>query len=91
MVQRVDLGENEIRALRWMIGGEGWCSGFVTSRRNRPRHQFIEDGCMEGEFGRGSDCDEKGEETPELLMWRSLIYGLRRSLPSLHGLRRVVR
>ena len=64
MVQRVDLGENEIRALRWMIGGEGWCSGFVT-RRNRPRHQFIEDGCVEGEFGRGSARGEKGEESLE--------------------------
>jgi hypothetical protein len=33
----------------------------------------------------------KGEESPELLTWPSLVYGLRRSLPSLHGLRRVVR
>jgi hypothetical protein len=48
-----------------MIGGEGWYSGFVTGRRNRPRHQFIEDGYEEGEFGRGSAHGEKGEESPE--------------------------
>jgi hypothetical protein len=48
-----------------MIGGEGWCSGFITSRRNRPRHQFIEDDCEEGEFGRGSARGEKGEESRE--------------------------
>jgi hypothetical protein len=33
----------------------------------------------------------KGEESPELLTWHSLVYGLRQSLPRLHGLRRVVR
>jgi hypothetical protein len=54
-----------IGALRWMIGGEGWCSGFITSRWNMPRHQFIEDGCEEGEFGWGSANGEKGEESPE--------------------------
>ena len=59
------FGGNEIGALLWMIGGEGWCSGFVTSRQNRPRHQFIEDGCKEGEFGRGSTRGEKGEESLE--------------------------
>jgi hypothetical protein len=48
-----------------MIGGEGWCSGFITSRWNMPRHQFIEDGCEEGEFGWGSANGEKGEESPE--------------------------
>jgi hypothetical protein len=25
------FGEKEIRALRWTIGGEGWCFGFVTT------------------------------------------------------------
>jgi hypothetical protein len=48
-----------------MIGGEGWCSWFVTSRRNRLRHQFIEDGYEEGEFGQESAHSEKGEESPE--------------------------
>jgi hypothetical protein len=48
-----------------MIGGEGWCSRFVTSRQNRSRHQFIEDDCKEGKFGRGSARDEKGEESSE--------------------------
>jgi hypothetical protein len=28
-------------------------------------HQFIEDDCEEGEFGRGSAHGEKGEESPE--------------------------
>jgi hypothetical protein len=59
VARRVDLGENEIGAIQWMIGGKRWCSGFVTSRWNRPRHQFIEDGCEEDEFGRGS-CDTPG-------------------------------
>jgi hypothetical protein len=80
-------GKFRIRALWWTIGREEWFTGFATSRWNMSKHQFIEDDCEEGEFGRGSDCDEKGEETPELLMWRSLIYGLRRSLSSLHVLR----
>jgi hypothetical protein len=64
-VRRVDLVEFKIRALRWMIGGEEWFTGFVTSRWNKPRHQFIEDGHEEGEFGRGSARGEKGEESPE--------------------------
>jgi hypothetical protein len=62
----VDLGGFQIRALRWTIGREEWFTWFVTSRRNRPRHQFIEDGCEEGEFGRGSARCEKGEESPEV-------------------------
>jgi hypothetical protein len=79
-------GKFQIRALRWMIGHEEWFIGFITSRRNRPRHQFIEDDREEGEFGWGSARGEKGEESPELLTWRSLVYVVRRSLPSLHGL-----
>jgi hypothetical protein len=63
VARRVDLGENKIGALQWMIGGEGWCSGFVTSRRNRPMHQFIEDNCEEGEFGWGSAQDEMGKNS----------------------------
>jgi hypothetical protein len=48
-----------------MIGGGEWFTGFITRRRNRPRHQFIEDGHEEGEFGRGSARGEKGEESLE--------------------------
>jgi hypothetical protein len=51
----LDLGGNKIGSLRWIIGGEGWCSGFVTTTRNRLRHQF--------EWG--SARGEKGEESPE--------------------------
>jgi hypothetical protein len=29
--RRVDLGGFQIRALRWMIGGKGGSSGFVTT------------------------------------------------------------
>jgi hypothetical protein len=82
-------GKFQIRALRWTIGREEWFIGFVTSRWNRLRHQFIEGGHEEGEFGWGSARSEKGEESPELLTWRSLVYGVRRSLPSLHGLRQL--
>jgi hypothetical protein len=59
----------QIRALWWTIGREEWFTGFITSRRNRSMHQFIEDGREEGEFGRGSACGEngeKGEESPEV-------------------------
>jgi hypothetical protein len=59
------FGGKQNWAPRWMIGGEGWCSWFVTSRRNRLRHQFIEDGYEEGEFGQESAHSEKGEESPE--------------------------
>jgi hypothetical protein len=55
----------QIRALQWTIGHEEWFTGFVTSRWNRPRHQFIENDREEGEFGRGSAHGEKGEESPE--------------------------
>jgi hypothetical protein len=48
-----------------MIGGKDWFIGFVTSSRNKLRHQFIEDGHEEGKFGRGSARGEKGEESPE--------------------------
>ena len=58
-------GKSKLGALRWTIGSEEWFTGFVTSRRNRPRHQFIENGREEGEFGRGSTRDEKREESPE--------------------------
>jgi hypothetical protein len=64
--RRVDLGELQIRALRWTIGREKWFTRFITSRRNRSRHQFIEDSHEEGEFGRGSARGEKGEESPEV-------------------------
>jgi hypothetical protein len=52
--------------LQWTIGREEWFTGFVTSRRNMLRHQFIEDSREEGEFGRGSIHGEKGEESPEV-------------------------
>jgi hypothetical protein len=42
-------------------GGKDWFIGFVTSSWNRSRHQFIEDGREDGEFGRGSARGEKGE------------------------------
>jgi hypothetical protein len=35
VAQRTDLGEIQIRALRWKIGGEKRCAGRVTSRWNR--------------------------------------------------------
>jgi hypothetical protein len=63
--QTTNLGENEIKALRWTIGSEEWFIGFVTSKRNRLRHQFIEDGREEGEFERRSACGEKAKESPE--------------------------
>jgi hypothetical protein len=53
-------GKTQIKALRWTIESEEWFTGFVTSRRNRPRHQFIEDDHEEGEFGWGSAHGEKG-------------------------------
>ena len=52
-------------AKQWTIGSEEWFTGFVTSRWNRSRHQFIEDICEEGKFERRSPCGEKGEESPE--------------------------
>jgi hypothetical protein len=40
----------------------------------------------------GEECAvRRGKSHRSLLMWRSLVYGLRWSLSSLHGLRRVVR
>jgi hypothetical protein len=27
----IELGESQIQALWWLIGDEGWCSGFVTT------------------------------------------------------------
>jgi hypothetical protein len=53
-------GKFQIRALQCVIRGEEWFTEFVTSRRNRPRHQFIKDDHEEGEFGRGSARGEKG-------------------------------
>jgi hypothetical protein len=58
-------GKREIERLWWTIGGKDWFTGFVTSSRNRPRHQFIEDSREEGEFGWGSVRGEKGEESLE--------------------------
>jgi hypothetical protein len=58
-------GKIRIRALRWTIGSEKWFTGFVTSRWNRPRQQFIEDGREEGKFERRSAGGDKGEESPE--------------------------
>ena len=58
-------GKIRIRTLWWTIGNKEWFTGFVTSRRNRPRHQFIEDGREEGEFEWRSARGEKGEESPE--------------------------
>jgi hypothetical protein len=60
-------GKILIRALRWTIGSEEWFTGFVTSRRNRSRHQFIEDDRKEGEFEWRSARGEKGEESPEFV------------------------
>jgi hypothetical protein len=60
------LGKFQIRALRWTIGREEWFTRLVTSRWNRPRHQFIEDDREEGIFGRGSTRGEKWEESPEV-------------------------
>jgi hypothetical protein len=59
-------GKFQIRALRWTIGREEWFTWFITSRRSRPRHQFIEDGREEDKFGWGSARGEKGEESPEV-------------------------
>ena len=64
-VRRTDLGGIRISALRWTIGSEEWFTGFITSKRNRLMHQFIEDGREEGELERRSACCEKGEESPE--------------------------
>jgi hypothetical protein len=58
-------GNIQIRALRWTVGSEKWFTGFVTSRRNRPRQQFIEDSREEGVFERRSAGSDKGEESPE--------------------------
>jgi hypothetical protein len=33
-----------------MIESEKWFTGFITSRRNRPRQKIIEDDHEEGEF-----------------------------------------
>jgi hypothetical protein len=35
-------GKKEIRALWWLIGGRGGCSGFMTTWRSSLRLQFIE-------------------------------------------------
>jgi hypothetical protein len=59
-VRRTDLGKSRIRALRWTIGREEWFTGFITSRWNRSRHQFIKNGREEREFGWGSARREKG-------------------------------
>jgi hypothetical protein len=64
-VRRTDLGGIRISALRWTIGSEKWFTGFITSRRNRLRQQFIENGREEGEFERRSAGGDKGEESPE--------------------------
>jgi hypothetical protein len=55
---------------------------------NRSRHQFIEDGCVEGEFERRSTRGEKGEESSEAATWRSQANYLWQSLPSPYNLRR---
>jgi hypothetical protein len=85
--RRVDLGKFQLRVLRWTIGREEWFTRFITSRWNKPMHQFIEDGREEGEFGRGSARSEKGKSHWRLLTWRSLANCLRRSLSSPYSLR----
>jgi hypothetical protein len=42
VAREVDLGKKEIRALWWLIGSRGECSGFVTTWQSSLRLQFIE-------------------------------------------------
>jgi hypothetical protein len=59
-------GKLEIRELQWLIEGEGWCTGRVTTQRSTLSTQFIESGHEYDEFRRGRAGSERGEESPEL-------------------------
>jgi hypothetical protein len=45
-------GKTQILWLWWLIGDESWCPRFVTTRRSRMGHQFIEALSSGSEFGR---------------------------------------